>query len=105
MITFGLFASHDKEVPLEERNGKEEQTAAPEEEGEGGEEEEGEAADEDEDVEEAAEVTPTSIIINSVFPESSHHSWNAVPPPVCLFPERSIDSSCICWLSLSAVVS
>lgn len=77
MITFGLFASHDKEVPLEERNGKvEEQTAAPEEEGEGGEE----------DVEEAAEVTPTSVIITSVVPESSHHS-------------------CICWLSLSAVVS
>lgn len=60
-----LFSSHDKEVPVEERNGEtqeEEQQA-----GEGGEEEEGEAADEDEEVEETDEVTPTipAPIINS----------------------------------------
>lgn len=65
---FGLLSSHDKEVPVEERNGEtqpeEEQTAGREEEGEGGEEEEGEAADEDapadedEEVEETDEVTP-----------------------------------------------
>lgn len=59
---FGLFSSHDKEVPVEERNGETQM----EEEGEGGEEEEGEAADEeapadeDEEVEETDEVTPLS---------------------------------------------
>lgn len=63
VITFGLFSSHDKEVPVEERNGE----AQPEEEGEGGEEEEGEAADEeapadeDEEVEDRDEVTPPMI--------------------------------------------
>lgn len=62
VIMFGLFSSHDKEVPVEERNGEgqpeeeEEQTAGREEEGEGGEEEEA-PADEDEEVEETDEVT------------------------------------------------
>lgn len=60
----GLFSSHDKEVPVEERNGETQM----EEEGEGGEEEEGEAADEeapadeDEEVEETDEVTPPSAV-------------------------------------------
>lgn len=61
MTIFGLSSSHDKEVPVEERNGE---TQAEEEQAADREEEEAEEeapADGDEEVEETDEVTPASV--------------------------------------------